>query len=321
MQVGIIGCGIAGAYLAWKLSKKHNITVLEQKKTIGKEACSGLVSERLWNFIPKNEKIVQNKLDSVIINFPKKRVKLNFLPHVLVANRKSLDKYVAGLAKKSGAKIILNTKVMGIEKEKEKITVKTNKKLYEFDYLIGCDGPLSPARKFLNLKEPKFRLGIFFHDKKSNSSHTAVTYASKNGFCWIIPRGSCTEYGAIESPDIVKKIFYDFCKKKKIKIKKMYSGLVPEGLTTSNSDKIALCGDSAGLTKPWSSGGVIWSLTAADVLVKNFPNIKKYNGQLRKFFEPRFFFSELLTKTSKKIAFSFPQVLPKEILFDSDWIY
>ena len=49
MKIGIVGCGINGSYLAWKLSKEHDVMVFEKKKQIGKEVCSGIVSQRIWD--------------------------------------------------------------------------------------------------------------------------------------------------------------------------------------------------------------------------------------------------------------------------------
>ncbi|MFQ6073557.1 MAG: NAD(P)-binding protein, partial [Methanosarcinales archaeon] len=34
MRIGIIGCGINGAYLGWKLSRKNDVTIFEQKRKI-----------------------------------------------------------------------------------------------------------------------------------------------------------------------------------------------------------------------------------------------------------------------------------------------
>ena len=35
MKIGIVGAGINGTYLAWKLSKEHDVTLFEKKKKIG----------------------------------------------------------------------------------------------------------------------------------------------------------------------------------------------------------------------------------------------------------------------------------------------
>lgn len=280
-----------------------------------------MVSERIWNFIPYNKKLIENKISSVEINFPNKKIKLNFVPKMLALNRKALDKYVANLAKKSGARIILNRKVLKIDKANNKFLVKTNKETYEFDYIIGCDGPLSVVREFLRLKQPKLRLGILCYDNKKNRSEMAITYASRHGFSWIVPRGNRSEYGVLEIPHTAKEEFAQLLKKQKIKAKKIYSALVPQTLILPDNDRVALCGDSCGTVKTWSGGGIIWGLTAADILIKNFPNIKKYNDEFRKFFEPRFLFSNIATKIAMKAGFDLPQILPKEVLFDSDWIY
>ena len=70
MKTAIVGGGIIGLYLAWKLSEKgHDITVFEKKGGVGKEACSGLFSERILEFIPKSKELVQNQIESVFLNF------------------------------------------------------------------------------------------------------------------------------------------------------------------------------------------------------------------------------------------------------------
>ena len=107
MKIGIVGAGINGTYLAWKLSKEHDVTLFEKKKTIGKNVCSGLVSYRLWDFIPKSKKLIMNTINEAVLHFPEKQVSLRFFPKMLVLNRKSLDGYIASLAEKNGAKIIL----------------------------------------------------------------------------------------------------------------------------------------------------------------------------------------------------------------------
>lgn len=331
MKIGIIGAGIIGSYIAWKLAEKgFNVTVFEQKKKIGKEACSGLISRRLWDKIPTNKKLEENLIRGIKLKFPKKTVDIEFYPTMLAIKRDLLDKYVVNLAEKSGAKILLGKKLKRIFHVKGKKPTlmfttkkrgKKQRKYYEFDYLIGCDGPLSTVRKSLKLKPPELKTGIFTYVNKKDNSDKAIITAFKNGFGWVLPRGKKIEVGVLEKPNKAKKIFGKFCKTKKIKPKEIYSALIPEGLIISNHDRIALCGDASGLTKPWSSGGIIWELTAADILIKNFPDIKKFNSELKRFFEPRIIFSKLLTKLVLFAGFNLPFFLPKQSKFDPDWAF
>ncbi len=318
MKIGIIGCSINGAYLAWKLSKKHEVIVFEKNKTIGKKPCSGLISERLWNFIPKNESLIENVIDEAIIHFPEKKVKLKFNPKMLVINRKLLDQTVSKFAEENGANIFLNKevkKVYFVKRTKPQILVD---KIYKFDYLIGCDGFNSIVRKSIGVKDPKYKLGIYAYKKKKNKSNFVKVFPHKNGFSWTIPRGLKTEYGILDNINIAREKFNNFCRSKRFKPKEIHSHVIPEGLIKVETERIALCGDAIGLTKPISGGGMIWGLTACNILLENFPNFKKYNNDVMKFFGPKLLFSRFGNEIARFLGYRFPRILPKEIYFDSD---
>lgn len=319
MNIGIIGAGINGLYLAWKLSEKgHNVTVFERKLKIGKVACSGLFSERILNFIPESRKLIKNQIEYCLIHFPKKTLKINFSGKggkFLVMNHFELDNLTANLAEKAGAKIILNREI-----KKEKIGALKER----FERLIGCDGPGSLLRESLNIKEPNLRLAMqgFMAPpaKKWWGAKYVETWATKNGFIWKIPRGREVEYGIIETPKMAKILFEDFLKKRNIKIENLNSALVPQGLAIPKDAKIALCGDAAGLTKPWSGGGVIWGLSAAEILIKNFPDFLKYQKELRRFFLPKIIFSKIATNFIYFMGFKFPRFLPNNFKIESDFL-
>src|SRR4030042_799497 len=80
-NVAIVGAGLIGLYLGWKLSQAgHKVTIFEKKSGIGGKICSSLISERLKNFIPLDQSLIENKINSCLIHFPKKTVTLNFKP-------------------------------------------------------------------------------------------------------------------------------------------------------------------------------------------------------------------------------------------------
>src|SRR6056297_2119228 len=99
-KVAIIGAGVTGLYLAWKLSEQnYKIRVFENKEEIGKESCSGLISDRILESVPQAEEFAENKIDKARINFPNKTVTLTFSNDFLAVDRPAFDKNLGKLAR------------------------------------------------------------------------------------------------------------------------------------------------------------------------------------------------------------------------------
>ena len=294
MQVAIIGAGINGLYLGWKLSEmSHDVIVFDKKERIGDNVvCSGLFSERIFSFIPQSRNLVKNKINYVNIHFPKKTIRVNFSKPFFVIDHADLDRLVA---KKTKARIILNKNIEEIPGG--------------FERVIGCDGANSVIRKKLNLKSPKFRLGALKTRRGPTSTDFVDVWPCKTGFSWKIPRGGNTiEVGQIADFSEIKKESGFFYK------------IIPQGLIMPKNKKITLCGDAAGLTKPWSGGGVVWGLTTADMLLKNFPDFLKYKKEAKKFFTPKIIFSKFAIKTVNFCGFRAWPFLPKKVAMESDFL-
>lgn len=327
MRVAIVGAGITGSYLGWKLAEGgEEVVIFEKKGTIGKSVCSGLISERIWNYAPKTKELIENVIKHADIHFPKKTVRVNFRPSMYVISRPKLDAYFAAKAERAGAKILKDHEVRKLfyfKGHKPQISVQSSNHThaYEFDYIIGCDGPNSVIRRELDLEEPKMRLGIILYENKRNKSDSVDIWPTKNGFIWKLPRGRKTEYGIVENIETAAKEFRTFCKKNRLKSKQAYSSLIPQGLVTSFANRLALCGDAAGLTKPWSGGGVVWGLKTVDIMLGSFPNIKKYNRRIDRFFSPKIFYSKLAEKVVIFAGNNAPWLLPSKTTIDSDWVF
>ncbi len=306
--MAIVGAGICGLFLARKLSQNgHQVTVFEKKEKIGKKECSGLFSERILKFIPESRKLIQNKINSVLINFPGKRIRIRFSKDFLVMSHFELDNLMAGLAKRAGAKITLNHSISSLPQG--------------FDKIIGCDGPNSVVRKELGLPNLAHRLAVQGFVSKEDYSDSVEAWPVKDGFLWKIPRGKETEYGIIADPEEAKEIFDKFLSKNQIKSEKLESALVSRGFSITASSSVTLCGEATGLTKPWSGGGVIWGLTAAEILLKNFPDFLKYKNALRRFFLPKIILSKAATEFFYFLGLKVPWILPGNLKIEADFLF
>lgn len=328
MKVAIIGAGTCGLYLAWKLAKNgHDVTIFEKNNAIGNKICSGLFSERILDFVPEVKNLIENKIDSVLINFPKKKVKVIFSKKILSINHSKLDILLADLARRAGANIVLNNRIFKMPDG--------------FSKIIGCDGAESYTRKYLKGKEPNLRLGIqgfvnISADLKQVQQNFVETWPCKNGFLWKISRKDKTEYGVIADINKAHKIFSDFIKKHNIPIENVKAKIIPQGLiipknpstlrhdsgqASSGQAQITLCGDAAGLTKPWSGGGVIWGFKAADILLENFPDFGKYRIETKRFFAKKILLSNIATKFVYLLGFKIPWLLPQNNKIESDFLF
>ena len=329
MKIAIVGAGINGLYLAWKLSKAgHDVTVFERKEKIGKEACSGLFSERILGFIPQSRKLVQNEINFVLVNFPKRTLKIKFRKKFFVMSHAELDRLVSKLAEEAGAKIILGKAVDSWPQG--------------FDRIIGCDGYNSfvrrelEAKKTQGLKKLTFRATIQGFLNKKDQSSFVETWPVASGFIWKIPRGKEIEYGIIAKPSLAKglgdedksssspltiaRVFEEFLNKNNLKLQRIQGSVVPQGFSLPKNNVITLCGDAAGLTKPWSGGGVIWGLISDEILLKNFPDFIEYRNAVKKFFLPRIILSQVATKMVYLFGFHLPWFLPKNLKIESDFL-
>jgi len=281
-SIAIIGTGPIGLYLAWRLKEKGlDVTVFEKKDGIYAKPCSGLISERIKKFIPIPDNLYQRKADLILIHLAKKDIKLKPEPPFLVFERQKLDEFIFNLAEKQGVKFVFNKEINEIPQN--------------FSKVIGCDGALSKTRELLSLSSPSFRLGIQYFVKEDDPSPDIEIWQKvfkgypKYGFFWKIPKAGIIEYGGIGPSNLIKKEFEKFCQEQGIHLEsdKLKAALIPQGICLPNLENITLCGDAAGLTKPTTGGGVVWGLTAADILIKHFPDFTKYKKEVKRFFKPK----------------------------------
>ncbi len=309
MKVAIVGGGICGLFLAEKLSKKkETVFVFEKKRKVGQKPCSGLFSERIFEFYPEAKNLVENQINYCLIHFPKKTIKVEFKRKFFVIERRKIDELAFQKAKRAGAQIFLGHRLTSIPEG--------------FDRVIGCDGANSLIRKILGQKKLNFYFGFLGYLKKKDFSDFVETWPTKEGFLWKIPRGEKIEYGIIEKPKWARKIFEEFLTRNEIKLESFQFSPIAQGIEIPENEKITLCGEAAGLTKPWSGGGVIWGLKCCQILLETFPDFLQYHKRAKKFFSFQFQISKFLKNLVFRLGFNFPYLLPSKIKIDGDfWFF
>jgi flavin-dependent dehydrogenase len=200
------------------------------------------------------------------------------------------------MARKSGAEIKERHTVIGIEESKEKTLIKVRcpdgKKEIEAKMVVGCDGPKSRVGRSLGIEDPdEFLHGILGFESTKDFGDFVDVYLNIPGFfSWRIPRGNAgVEYGIAGSmsTDIIGK-FEELLENLGVEVENKCSGIIPIGPPKCVSSRRGfLIGDSAGQTKPFTGGGIIYGMTASECAARvvdpnKIETIKRYEIEWRK---------------------------------------
>jgi len=252
-DVIIVGAGVAGSYLGYKLSQERNLNVLileKDKKTILKD--SGIVSSKFLEFFPR--KFVKNEISRMDFVSPSgKRMTIQTeKPFAFILKREQFSRHLRKNAK--------NIKYETVEKIIDG-KIYTNKNEYEYKILVGADGANSIVAKHIG-SQTKNAVGMFSIAKRIKFSEINI-FLNKNFsdfFSWIIPQNK--EYGLIANKN-PKKYFEIFRNKLNLPPGKFHAFPIPVGYTKSYADNCLLVGDACGYTKPLTGGGIIFSLISS----------------------------------------------------------
>ena len=274
-DVVVVGAGPSGSRLAHGFAERgYDVLVLERGEVGVPLACSGHVSGDVWEFLPDGarDELVGNEIRGA--RFHVGEYSYEFYKDETVSyaiDRVEMDRTLAEEARKDGAEIRTETPVVTLEERDESVVVETDHgEKHEAKMVAGCDGPRSTVREELGLDAPdeilQGVLGFADEGDESNTADLVDVYLDvPDFFGWRIPRGDCVEYGAASSgspreelervADIDMEGFDRLC-----------AGQIPIGPPDKTvSDRGFLVGDAAGQTKPFTGGGIVYGMTAADV--------------------------------------------------------
>lgn len=264
----VVGAGPAGLMSAHLCIKQgFSVKVIEEHNEIGLPVqCSGLISSNLSRLVKIENSYVEHKVRGALLHAGKQTLKLEKKgTAAYVINRHEFDKTLAEPIRNI---ISMEERVRAISINKNNASVITSKGRYEASVVLGCDGPNSLVRNSFGERPQERVTGLIAITREKNRSPYVEMWYDKrlapDGFLWKIARGEKTEYGMFSSKPRFQTLESFFG----IKRYEKGGGLIPFGFHKTYFDRTLLIGDAASQVKPWSGGGVIYSLTAARIAAK-----------------------------------------------------
>lgn len=276
----VVGVGPPGARFARRAAENGYDVLALEKGAIGEPlACSGHVSTDIWEFTGADarEELLQNEVYGARfhVNGPGSNSYPFYKDEVVsnVVDRVGLDRHLAELARDSGADVRDEHTVTAVRESTDSVEVDASgpdgAETFEAKMVAGCDGPRSRVRDAFSLPEPdEFLHGVLaFSEEADHEDFVDVHLTAPRFFAWRIPRGDAgVEYGLAAPPGVqVNKHFEELVDGYEVDVSHRCSGAIPIGppdrVTTRRG---FLLGDAAAQTKPFTGGGILYSMTCAD---------------------------------------------------------
>jgi geranylgeranyl reductase family protein len=280
----VVGVGPAGARFARRAAEAgYDVLALEKGEVGTPLACSGHVSTDIWEYLPSEarEELFQNRIYGADFHVGGPDTDAyQFYKHEEISNvidRVGLDRKLADLAREAGADVRERHTVTGVDERADRVvlTVKHDGTTDEIDarMVAGCDGPVSRVRRSVDLPEPAETLhGVLaFSDETDHGDYVDVHLTVPRFFAWRIPRGEAgVEYGLAAPPGAsVNEMFDVLTRAYDVDTDHFCSGAIPIGPPERvTTDRVFLVGDAAAQTKPFTGGGILYGMSAADHAVR-----------------------------------------------------
>jgi len=280
----VVGAGPAGSRFARSAAERGRDTLVLEQGEIGRPlACSGHVSIDIWEYVPEGARaeLLQNEIYGARFHLdgPGSRA-YPFYKETPVSNaidRVGLDRTLARAAADAGADVRDGHTVTGVEERADRTEVTARgpdgTERFEARTVVGADGPRSRVRDELGLPDPEeFLHGVLGFDPDPDFEDFVDVHLTVPGFfAWRIPRGDGgVEYGlAVRPGDDAPGRFDDLCAGYDASIDERCSGLIPIGPAAETTGRRSLLvGDAAGQTKPFTGGGILYGMRAADIAAR-----------------------------------------------------
>ncbi|HDN96087.1 MAG: hypothetical protein DRN29_00065 [Thermoplasmata archaeon] len=293
----IVGAGPAGSIAAKEMaSRGYDVLVVEKKQEIGppKRCAEGITKHGLENLgIELHPLCISGRIKGAALYSPsgKKVTMEGEQMEGYVVERKIFEKWLASEAIKAGAKYMVKTQAMGMERinGKWKVKIKSIDGLQEVEakLVIGADGVESKVGRWAGLntvnKITDYHSGIQFEmaNVKINEKYIHLFFGrdvAPLGYAWIFPKAFSANVGLGILEKGAKMKAYDYLIKfieehedifKNAQPIEINGGGVPVAhFTEMVADGVMLVGDAAQLVNPIHGGGITRAIHSSIMAVE-----------------------------------------------------
>lgn len=344
-DIVVAGGSIAGLAFAAEAARRGvSVLVVEEHQEIGEpEKCDGLVSLRVlgrYGFSP-DKNVIQNEIASGLIHSPGgNEVAINATSlDVVVLDRSEYDKQVAERAKASGARIQTGARVTGSQEREDSVEVRVGSDIHTAKYLVDATGPASSPRRGII---PAAKYEIKAEWVKEQVVEVYLDARKYPGFfAWVIPFGPKLAKVGVAGRGLSPYTALDsFLASRDHKILRKVAAPIYIGgpIESLASGRNVFVGESAGLVKATTAGGIVTSVVSSVIaakwvsesiqtgdrsLIANYQRdwVSRFGKEMRNMLRLRGVFEKLSNQELNALAtiFSNPKLLAKLSRADFDF--
>jgi len=302
-DLGIVGAGPAGTYLALRAAGQGKKVLLFDPKAPWEKPCGGGITHKAWSRFPilADPGIERNEsLSSIQISPSGRFFVIDQGPPLLMVSRQSLGRVMLEAAINAGA-VHRPLAVKKVEKSGTFTRLMTEQGDFAVRFVVGADGVHSVVRKAFLGSLPGDRtlaaVSQFYEGGPGDPTMIRVTPFS--GYAWAFPRKNCLAVGVGAmgpGPDLKAELVrftQEFFPERK-PLGGVQGAVLPylKNWAAYRERRIgagwALIGDAAGFCDTLTGEGILYAVWSADLLADAYlnGNLRSYEKAWRKAFGP-----------------------------------
>lgn len=281
----IVGAGPAGNMAALKLSQSgQKVLVIDYRERIGDKLCTGIIGSECAREYPPNESLIWHEASGAAVVSPlgTKYAVSKSSPQAYVIDRVTYIQSFADKAMESGAEYLLGTRVTDVQIGSSEVKVTALRdsisETYTSKVIVVGSGFGSPVLRMAGLSNGKnsdYILGCQAIVTTQNLKQTEVYVGSqvaKGSFGWLVPIANDQALVGLALRERQNGHMDSFLDNLSSEghIKSVDSEPNPWGIpirpiSKTYGDRVLAVGDTAGLVKPTTGGGIYYALKSGEM--------------------------------------------------------